>query len=67
MMITRTSMISGVTRTLDIDVTEKQIDDCRFGWHHEVLKHLSRSEQEFIRSGVVAEEWLEINSKLKYK
>jgi len=67
MKITRTSMISGVTRTFDIDVTEDQIEACRSNWHHEALKHLRHETREFIRSGVIASEWSDLVSKMKFK
>ena len=63
MKITRTSPISGITRTKDIPVTQAQMDE----WNGPVKKHvqhifanLSADDREFIFSGITAEEWDEL-------
>jgi len=58
MLITRKSQISGITRTLDLPVTEGQL----FLWENGILiqvafPDLTEDEREFIKSGIVAEEW----------
>jgi len=58
MQITRTSMISGNTHTMDINVTHKQID----AWESGVLiqnamPHLNADEREFIKTGITPTEW----------
>jgi hypothetical protein len=58
MQFIRKSMISGVTRSRDIDVTEEEYDR----WHSGMLiqramPHLSDVDREFIMSGVTEEEW----------
>jgi hypothetical protein len=65
MQITRTSPLSGITRTMELDVTEKQmalfrsrqvpIQDC--------FPHLSADDREFILTGITAEEWDQLESK----
>lgn len=62
MLITRTSIFSGVTRTLDMPVTDEQMHL----WEHGVpiqnaMPHLTDSEREFIMSGMVDEEWEQMN------
>lgn len=60
MEITRTSAMSGVTRTLDLDVTEEQMAL----WNspgrpliQKVFPNLTNSEREFIKTGITSEEW----------
>lgn len=58
MTITRKSMISGITRSLDLAVTEEQLQSYLNG---ELLQNafpnLSASDREFIKSGITDEEW----------
>ena len=59
MKIVRTSKVSGITRTRDLDVTEAQLalfyerrtplQDC--------FPNLSADDREFIKTGITAEEW----------
>jgi hypothetical protein len=59
MKIVRTSQVSGITRSVDLDVTEDQmalfeggriaIQDC--------FPNLSADDREFIKTGITAEEW----------
>ena len=58
MLITRTSMVSGITRTRDIPVTEKQLDDWESGMLiQRAMPTLSDDDREFIISGITSEEW----------
>lgn len=58
MKISRTSMMSGVSRTLEIDVTQEQLDAWEDGaLIQNVMPNLSPSEREFIITGIVDEEW----------
>jgi len=59
MQITRTSVISGITRTMDINVTQNQIDrwNNREGYIQNIMPNISASEREFILSGITSEEW----------
>lgn len=58
MKITRISQVSGIERTMDIDVTQEQLDKWEAGeliqW---VMPHLTTNEREFIMTGITAEEW----------
>ena len=59
MKIVRTSQVSGITRSMDLDVTEEQmalfeegrvaIQDC--------FPNLSADDREFIKTGITVEEW----------
>lgn len=59
MQITRTSMISGKTHTMDLDVTEAQMEQYRSGkgYIQDIFRNLSADEREFIKTGVTAAEW----------
>jgi len=64
MKIQRTSLLSGITRTLDLDVTIEQID----AWHNgavaqEAFPNLSPADREFIMTGITASEWESMFSK----
>ena len=58
MLITRTSMLSGETNTLDLSVTEEQIAAYEAGGFPQVVfRHLPPPEREFIMTGITPEEW----------
>lgn len=59
MLITRTSMISRKEHTLDIPVTEGQLEFWLNGGRpiQEVLPFLTADEREFLMTGITAEEW----------
>ena len=59
MKIVRTSKVSGITRTLDLDVTEEQL--ALFSLGRVAIQYcfpgLTADEREFIKTGLTAEEW----------
>ena len=67
MQITRTSKLSGIQHTREIDVTQEQLDE----WQRDkltdgpkrfiqnALPHLSADDREFLMTGVTPEEWEE--------
>ena len=58
MKITRTSNYSGVTRTLEIPVTQAQLDAWEAGaLIQDVMPDLDDDEREFIKTGIIAAEW----------
>lgn len=58
MNITRTSMLTGITRTLDIPVTQLQLDRWESGTLiQNAMPDLTADEREFIVTGIIAEEW----------
>lgn len=58
MEITRTSILSGVTRTKNIDVTMNQLQKWSEGANiQDVMGNLTEDEREFIMTGITAEEW----------
>jgi hypothetical protein len=60
MKVTRTSMFSGITRTIDLPVTEEQIARWERGeLIQTAMPNLSPDQREFIMTGVTKEEWEE--------
>lgn len=58
MLITRTSMFTGKTTTLDIPVTQEQLDNWNKGMMiQNAMPNLTADEREFIKTGVTKEEW----------
>jgi hypothetical protein len=58
MKITRTSTLSGVTRTKEINITEEQLLQWKAGRNIQWLcPHLTPDEREFLLTGSTAEEW----------
>lgn len=58
MEITKTSNLTGVTRTMDLNVTQEQLDQYESGMlAQDVFPHLTPSEREFIMTGITDEEW----------
>ena len=61
MQITKTSVHSVITRTLDLDVTFEEIAAWQAGELIQVaMPRLNADEREFIKTGITAEEWEEI-------
>ncbi len=61
MLITRQSQASGITRTLDIPVTQEQTDKWMQGEYiQRAMPHLTDSQREFLMTGITDEEWNEI-------
>lgn len=58
MKITRKSVLSGIERTLDLDVTEEQLRAWNRGMLiQDAMPNLRDDEREFILSGAIQEEW----------
>lgn len=64
MRITRTSIVSGKTHTLDIAITEEQLLRWRGGeLIQNVCPHLPSHDREFLINGTTKEEWEELFGK----
>jgi hypothetical protein len=64
MQITRISPVSGITRTLDLDITKEQISAWQSGeLIQKAFPNLTASQREFIKTGIVDEEWDSIFTK----
>jgi hypothetical protein len=62
MNITRKSQYSGKTRTKDLPITEDQLIAYANGvLLQEAFHNLSSSDREFIKTGIVDEEWREMS------
>lgn len=58
MIVKRVSLLSGIEREMDLDVTPNQLEAISNGAYiQKVLPHLSASDREFIISGISPEEW----------
>lgn len=59
MEITRKSAITGIIRTLEIDITEDQLRRWlnKEGLIQHIMPNISDDEREFIMTGITAEEW----------
>ena len=61
MQITRTSMISGNTNTMELNVTLEQIAQWENGMNiQQAMPDLSAEEREFVKTGMTPTEWDEL-------
>ena len=66
MQITRKSFMTGITRTVDLDVTQQQLDNYENGvLLQDAFPNLSPSEREFIKSGITDGEWESLSETLE--
>lgn len=58
MQITRKSPFTGTVRTLDIPVTQEQLNEWQSGvLIQDAMPNLTAGEREFIKTGITDEEW----------
>lgn len=61
MEITRTSPVSGITRTMSLPVTQEQLNRVQAGGYvQNIFPNLSADEREFILTGITPDEWDEL-------
>jgi len=61
MQITRTSMISGNTNTMELNVTQEQLTAWESGVNIQVaMPQLNAEEREFVKTGMTPMEWNEL-------
>jgi len=61
MEVTKTSPWTGITRTLDLDVTPEEYSAWKAGaLIQDAMPRLNADEREFIKTGYTAEDWEEI-------
>jgi len=62
MLITNKSNVSGKVRTMDLNVTEEQLNRYNSGRFtiQDCFPNLSADEREFIKTGITPEEWEEV-------
>lgn len=59
MLLERTSMLSDKTTTMELPITNEQLDRWRQGeLIQNVFPDLTPDEREFIMTGITAEEWI---------
>jgi hypothetical protein len=57
-LITRISQFTGVERTLDLPITQEQLDAWQGGMViQRAMPHLSKADREFLITGTTQEEW----------
>lgn len=62
MRIEKTSIISGVTRVVDLPVTQNQIDRWQGGMLiQDAMPQLDADQREFIMTGICTDEWHSLN------
>lgn len=60
MKVTRKSTLTGITRTLNLNISEDEIIYYSKGaLIQDAFPHLSPEEREFFMTGITAEEWVE--------
>ena len=59
MKVTKQSQISGVVRTMELDITAQQLWNYEMGLGliQDMFPNLNSSEREFLKTGVTDEEW----------
>ena len=61
MKVTRTSNYSGIVRTIDLPVTQAQLDAWEAGaLIQNVMPTLSPDDREFLKTGITPDEWDEM-------
>ncbi len=62
MIITRRSLVSGLTNSLDINITHQELQRVEEGNEliQRILPYLDAPEREFIKTGITPEEWTDI-------
>lgn len=62
MLITKTSMYSGIEHTIDIPITKEEYENFINGSIHvqNAFPNLTPDEREFLMTGITREEWNEI-------
>ena len=58
MLVTRKSVLTGLIRTLELDVTQAELDEHANGEYAQVVwQRLSPDDREFLISGITPSEW----------
>jgi len=63
MLITRKSVFTGIERTLEINITQDQLDAWQSGMLiQDAMPNISANDREFIMTGTIEGEWDEVMS-----
>lgn len=63
MKVTRTSAFTGKVHTMELDITEDQVDDYNGTLVQKAFPNLTADEREFFMTGVTAKEWEDVFGK----
>lgn len=65
MIVRRPNIFTGKVRELELDITQEQVHRWQNGeLIQNVFPHLSVDEREFLQTGIIGEEWNELNKEL---
>jgi hypothetical protein len=70
MLITKTSQISKTQSTLDLDVTQEQLERIEYRFFtgeliQNIVPNLSKEEREFLITGITPKEWNELFNEIE--
>jgi hypothetical protein len=70
MLITRTSQISMTESTLDLDITQDQLNRISLRYNtgeliQNIVPNLSKEEREFLMTGITPKEWNELFNEIE--
>ncbi len=59
MLVTRVSSLTGVRHTMDLNVTQEQLNryEIGLGLIQDIFPDLPKEEREFIKTGITPQEW----------
>ena len=62
MKVTRKDPFTGITSTLELPITEAQLDQWRVGGRNiqDVMRHLSANQREFLMTGIMPNSWEDV-------
>ena len=61
MKITRQSILTGIVRTRELDITAEQVEAWRMGaLIQDAMPHLSVADREFVVNGITDAEWRQV-------
>ena len=61
MLVTRKSILTGIVRTRELDITEEQVESWKMGaLIQDAMPHLSVSDREFVVNGITDAEWCQV-------
>lgn len=61
MQVTRTSIFSGITRTIELPITQSMVETYNRGaLIQDAFPHLTNDQREFYKTGVTQEEWNDV-------
>ena len=67
MLVSRVSSLTGISHTMDLNVTQEQLNryEIGLGLLQDIFPDLPKEEREFIKTGITPQEWEEIFGKVE--